>query len=286
MNTLILSSTGAATGVKPLKGLGDALKAMTEGLYRSAYFFDSSESPESVQQAISEEAIALSGPMVAVHAIRRASDLLLEECGYDGMDLYLEVEGKRVPELPGRDDLLELFTKDYTHIVVDGKPYRPNQEVFGFQAVYDDTTRFVEQLKSLGIGSDALYMLATPDEIAVEIHPGVFGGGSHRQLGRMYRALMGRIAGIKRGERRLMKTTDRTIVPELALATAAILVPGSIHPGLHRPKVGVSQSHFAYGPAAFSDYCGKKRTLDECLKEVRTWIKFLESTKEPIQKLK
>ncbi len=286
MNALILSASGVASGIKPLKGLSDALKAVPEGLYRSAYFFEETENAEQLQQAFNEESIVLSGPMTVVHAIRRASDLLLEECGYEGLQIHLEVEGKRVPELPGQDELLQLLAREHTHVVVDGRPYRPNQEVFGFQAVYDDTTRFIESLKTLGISNDAMFLLATPDEIAIEIHPGVFGCGGHRQLGRMYRALIGRIAGIKRGDRRLMKTTDRTILPEMASATTPVLVPGSIHPGLHRPKVGVSQSHFAYGPAAFSDYCGKKRTLDECLKEVRTWIKFLESTKEPVQKLK
>ena len=64
------------------------------------------------------------------------------------------------------------------------------------------------------------------------------------------------------------------------------MLPGSYHPILHRPKVGVGQSHFAYGIAAFSDYCGKKRTDVECIHETLNWVKFIQTAIPPIQTLK
>ncbi|MFZ2957047.1 MAG: hypothetical protein WA705_09175 [Candidatus Ozemobacteraceae bacterium] len=270
---------------QPLKALPDLLKAHPEGLSRGPYFCPAGD-PEGIREAAAVGSLALGGPFTVVHSIRRASDLLLEECGYEGMAIGLEVEGKKLPELPSRAEIESLLTGIHTLVLIDGRGYRPATEVFGFQQVYDDTVRFIDGLKNLGVPNDAMSLFATPDEIVIEVHPDVLGVTETPALPGLYRALLGKLAGFKRSEKRPLKTTDKTVILDATRFDATILIPGSGHPVLHRPKVGVGPSHFAYGPAAFSDYCGKKRTIDECIKEVRTWIKFLETPHEAIPKLK
>lgn len=57
-------------------------------------------------------------------------------------------------------------------------------------------------------------------------------------------------------------------------------------------RVSGSALYFAHGIAAFSDFCGKKRNLQECLQETFSWVKFIQAElpaiaglKEKIEKL-
>lgn len=274
-----------APAVVAVKCLPDLLKAHPEGLYRYPFLFETPSADE-VKRALPAGTLPVTGPLVITHATRRAADLLLEDAACEGLTIQLEVEGNRLPELPARAELEALLKKDATLVLIDGKTYKPGTEVLGFQHVYDDTVRFIDQLKKLGIPQDSLLLLATAEEISVEVHPGVFGLGLDPRVPTLYTALLQRLGGIKRGPRGLLKTADRTLLLSTTRATQPILVPGSVHPALHRPKVGVGPSHFAYGIAAFSDFCGKKRTLDECLKEVKTWLKFIETEVAAVPKLK
>ncbi|HOY65629.1 MAG TPA: DnaB-like helicase C-terminal domain-containing protein [Candidatus Ozemobacteraceae bacterium] len=280
MSLRCLVTFGAATGKDPaiyeLKTLPDLLKVHQEGLSRSPFWFEEDDA-ELVARGIASKILPLAGPFTATHAIRRAADLLLDECACDGMSIQLESAGKRLPELPARPELEALLRDERTLILVDGKPYKPSGEVLGFQNVYDDTVRFIDGLKKLGVPQDAMFMTATPEEITVEVHPDVFGAPTEPSLPERYRQLLITLGGIRAGAGRLVRTTDRTLLLTTATFGVPLLVPGAVHPALHRPKVGVGASHFAYGTAAFSDFCGKKRTLDECVREVRTWLKFLEA---------
>ncbi|MBF0500051.1 MAG: hypothetical protein HQM09_07960 [Candidatus Riflebacteria bacterium] len=269
----------------PLKALPDLLKAHPEGLSRAPFFCPAGDS-EGIREAATMGSLPLGGPFTVIHAIRRAGDILLEECGYDGMTIGLEVEGSKLPELPPRAELESLLTADNTMVTIDGRSYRANTEVYGFQQVYDDSVRFIDSLKSLGVPADAMSLFATPEDISIEIHPDVLGITETPALPGLYRALLGKLAGLKISERRLLKTIDKTVLLEVTRFDSELLIPGATHPGLHRAKVGVGPSHFAYGPAAFSDYCGKKRSIDECIKEVRAWIKFIETPREALPKLK
>ncbi len=274
-----------APAVVAVKCLPDLLKAHPEGLYRYPFLFESAQTDE-VKRVLPAGTLPVTGPFVVTHAIRRAADLLLEEAACEGLTLQLESDGNRLPELPARPELEALLQKDTTLVVIEGKAYKPGTEVLGFQNVYDDTVRFIDHLKKLGIPQDALFLLATADEISVEVHPGVFGLGLDPRIPALFTALLQRLGGIKRGPLGLLKTVDRTLVLGTTRATHPILLPGSVHPALHRPKVGVGPSHFAYGIAAFSDFCGKKRSLDDCLKEVKTWLKFVETEVAAVPKLK
>ena len=271
--------------IAALKSLPDQLKAHPEGLMRLPYFFASANAGE-VIAGLSAGSLPVSGPFTVIHAVRRAGDLILEEAACEGLSLQLEVAGKRLPELPARSEVEALLKQDQTFVVVDGKLFKPGSEVFPFQSVYDDTVRFIEGLKQLGVHQDAMALHATADEIAIEVHKGVFGFGDDPLLPERYRALLHRLGGIKRGDRGNLKTADRTILLRTAFPDFQILVPGSVHPLLHRPKVGVGQAHFAYGTAAFSDFCGKKRSIDECIKELKVWLKFIETEIAPIPTLK
>jgi hypothetical protein len=245
------------------------------------FFFPAETSEQAIADA-GKGTLPLAGPLTITHAIRRAGEMILENCRYEGVTMFLEVDGRKMPELPERRQLEALLPQEKVLVNIDGKAYRANTEVFGFQQVYDDTVKVIEALKALGISQEALLILATPDEITIEVHPGVFGLPEDPSLAAKYRAFLFRIAQVKLSDRQVIKQGDRTILLDTAEFSATTLLPGSIHPTLHRSKVCVGPSHFAYGPAAFSDYCGKKRSTDECLKEIRAWVKFLESAINPV----
>ncbi|NLI78418.1 MAG: hypothetical protein GX442_18515 [Candidatus Riflebacteria bacterium] len=268
-----------------VKGLPDLLKAHPEGLCRYPYLFATDQVAEA-RTGLVNGTLPVTGPFVATHAVRRAADLLLDEALYEGLNLQLEVGGRRLPELPGRAELEPLLRQEGTLVRVDDKPFKPATEVLGFQHVYDDTVRFIDGLKKLGIPQEALFLLATAEEISIEVHPGVFGLGEDPRVPRLFTGLLHHLGGLKRGDRTLVKTADRTLLLGSCRPTHSILVPGSVHPVLHRPKVGVGPSHFAYGIAAFSDFCGKKRTVEESLKELKAWLKFLEAEIAPLPKAK
>ncbi|HNW35908.1 MAG TPA: DnaB-like helicase C-terminal domain-containing protein, partial [Candidatus Ozemobacteraceae bacterium] len=270
------SETGKGPEVFELKTLPDLLKVHPEGLSRSPFWFEEDEL-DVIGHGIKAGTLPLGGPLLATHAVRRASDLLLNECACEGMTIQLEAAGKRLPELPARAELEALLRDERTLIIVDGKPYKPSSEVLGFQSVYDDTVRFIDRLKKLGVQQDAMAITATPEEISIEIHPGIFGVALDADLPRWYRQFLMDCGGIRIGDGCPVRTSDRTLILSTCSFDVPVLLPGAVHPALHRPKVGVGPSHFAYGPAAFSDFCGKKRSLDECVREVKTWLKFIET---------
>jgi hypothetical protein len=259
------------------KSLSDLLKKNLEGLFRSSFFFETENAAEALAAA-EAQTLPLAGPLTITHAIRRAADILLEDCGYEGMQVYFEVDGKKLPELPSREETLTLLQNGRGLVHIDGKAYKAHTEVFGFQQVYDDTVKTIDALKTLGIGNDAMLLVATPEEISVEVHPGVFGFPEDPRLAERYRSVLFRLTGLKTGDRRtVLKTFDRTVLANTCSVKTMVLVTGGVHPSLHRPKVCVGASHFAYGPAAFSDECGKKRGLEDHLKDMKRWIKFLDT---------
>lgn len=280
MSLRCLVTFKADSGKKPevfeLKTLPELLKIHPEGLSRSPFWFEEDDQ-KNVEIDIKNGTLALGGPLLVTHAVRRAADLLLDGSTCDGMTIQLEVAGKRLPELPARAKLESLLHDERTLIVVDGKPYKPAGEVLGFQTVYDDTVRFMDGLKRLGIPQEAMGITATPEEISIEVHPGVFGMDFAPELPGWYRKLLMTIGGIRTGGGQLVRTGDRTLLLNTCSFDVPVLLPGAMHPGLRRPKVGVGPSHFAYGIAAFSDFCGKKRSLDECVREVKTWLKFVDA---------
>ncbi len=263
--------------VVKIKTLPDLLKAHPEGLYRLTYFVETDNLQE-IREAGSKGRLPMGGPFSVVHAVRRASDIVLEECGYENHTFTLEVGGKRLPELPSKGDIEALLKEEKTLVVFDSRTYKPNTEVFSFQDVYDDTIRFIAALKKLGITSDQMGIYATPEEISIEVHPGVFDIPDDPKLPLYYQNLLFKLAGVKRMDRRFQKTFNRTVLLQTPQFTHQFLIPGSIHPGLRRPKVCVGQTHISYGIAAFSDFCGKKRSLEECQQETKNWVKFLESS--------
>ncbi|MBF0547471.1 MAG: hypothetical protein HQM08_23730 [Candidatus Riflebacteria bacterium] len=287
MNKCILITYPGITGkaeIIQFKQLSEQLKAHPEGLARFPYFVSCLKTEEAFELYKARK-LLLSGPFSVAHRIRFASDFLFEECAYEAQTVALEVEGRKLPELPSRAELEGLLSREKTFILIDGRQFRPNTEVFGFQNVYDNTVKTIDSLKSLGVPNDAVKIFATPDEISIEVHSSVFGIEDSVDLPKIYRALLIKIAGIKRIDRKYLKTWNKTVVMENLNFDSEILLPGTLHSRLHRPKVEVGQSHFAYGPAAFSDYCGKKRTSEECSKEIKSWQKFLESNFEAAPKL-
>ncbi|MBU1109149.1 MAG: DNA repair protein RadA [Candidatus Riflebacteria bacterium] len=245
------------------------VKSCPDGAYRSLFFS-------------SEEANVLYGPMVVAFSIRKARDLLFEGCDYAGIELQLEVGGRRLPQLPVMSELERLVAAEDCLILINGNPYKPATEVFGFQQVYDDSVKCIEALKRLGIPQETMAIYATPEEISLEIHPGVLGLEGCEDLDQVYYRLLGAIADIKDGDGRPLKSSIRTVIAQSCHKDYRVLLPGSNHPTLHRPRVSVGASHFAYGIAAFSDYCSKKRTPHESLQETLNWVKFVQTKLPPI----
>ena len=193
----------------------------------------------------------LAGPAVFLFAVRKAKDLLLEGCEYQGMEIQLETGGKKLPKLPARPELIRLVEQPDTIIYVNGSPYKPLTEVYGFQQVYDDCFKCMDTLKQLGIKQDAMSIYATPEEISVEVHQDALGLMSGENLAESYYRLLCHVAGIRESNSLPVKTEIKTIILQTADKDFKILLPGSNHPTLHRTKVGVGSSHFAYGIAIY-----------------------------------
>lgn len=257
----------------PVSEVAVCLKTNLDGCMRDVYFNG-------------EEASKLTGPALMVFSIKRAKDILLENCDYENTELSLEVAGKRLPKLPARAELEKLLEQSDTLVMVNESPFKPATEVYGFQQVYDDCFKVVESLKKLGVTQDNMAIFATPEEISVEIHPRVLGIEPGERVPECYYKLACYLANVKEVNGIPVKTDIKTLDLNAYLPSYKTLLPGSNHPTLHRTKVGVGASHFAYGIAAFSDYCGKKRTLQESLQEALNWIKFVEKAPEPIKGLK
>jgi len=138
------------------------VKSCPDGAFRSLYFS-------------AEQGNALYGPMVIVFAVRKARDLLFEGCDYAGVEIQLEIGGRRLPQLPVASELERLLAAEDCLILINGNQYKPATEVLGFQQVYDDTVKCIEALKRLGIPQETMAIYATPEEISLEIHAGVLG---------------------------------------------------------------------------------------------------------------
>ena len=257
----------------------EIVKAHPEGCFRSTYFHDSTGKE-------------LCGPLALIFSLKKARDLLLEDCDYQGLELQIETAGRKLPQLPVASELKRLLDSPDTLIHINGNVFKPGTEVYGFQQVYDDSVRCIEALKKLGFTQETMAIYATPEEICVEVHGGAIGLEGNEGLPGLYHRLLCHVAAIKNNGGKLQKTGIKTILLQSNQPDSQILIPGCNHPALHRPKVGVGPSHFAYGIAAFSDFCGKKRTLNECLQETFAWVKFMQAElpavpglKEKIEKL-
>ncbi|HNX74808.1 MAG TPA: DnaB-like helicase C-terminal domain-containing protein [Candidatus Rifleibacterium sp.] len=247
----------------------EIVKAHPQGCFRGTFFKDQDQRTES-------------GPLTLVFAIRRARDLLLEGCDYHGMELQIEAAGQVLPQLPVAAELMRVLNAQDTLVHVNGSVFKTTGEVFGFQQVYDDAVHCIEALKRLGFTQETMAIHATPEEICVEVHGGATGCGVSDNPGEFHYRLLGFVAGIKAVGNRPVKHEVKTILLNSCQPSFQVLLPGSNHPSLHRPKVGVGASHFAYGIAAFSDFCGKKRSLQECLQETFAWVKFVQAEMPPI----
>ena len=245
------------------------VKSCPDGAYRGLYFS-------------SEQTGALYGPMVITFAVRKARDLLFEGCDYAGVEIQLEIGGRRLPQLPAAGELARLVAAEDCLILINGNQYKPGTEVLGFQQVYDDSVKCIEALKRFGIPQETMAIYATPEEISLEIHAGVLGLEGSEDLDQNYYRLLGAVADIKESAGRVLKTSIRTVVAQSCQKDYKILLPGSNHPALHRPRVSVGASHFAYGIAAFSDFCSKKRTSQESLQETLNWVKFIQTPLPPV----
>lgn len=250
----------------------EVVKAHPQGCFRSAFFKDENQKIES-------------SPLTLVFAIRHARDLLLEGCDYHGMEIQLESAGQKLPQLPVAAELMRILNSPDTVIHINGNIFKPATEVFGFQQVYDDAVRCIEGLKKLGFTQETMAIYATPEEISVEVHGGAI-GCEDENPGDLYYRLLCHLGGIKAIGNRPVKHEVKTLLLNSCQQNSQFLLPGSTHLTLHRPKVGVGPSHFAYGIAAFSDFCGKKRTLQECLQETFAWVKFMQAEFPPIPGLK
>ena len=245
------------------------VKSCPEGAFRSIYFS-------------AEQSSALYGPMVIAFAVRKARDLLFEGCDYAGVEIQLEIGGRRLPQLPAASELERLLAAEDCLILINGNQYKPTTEVLGFQQVYDDTVKCIEALKRLGIPQETMAIYATPEEISLEIHAGVLGLEGSDDLDQSYYRLLGAVGDIKDSGGRAIKTSLRTVVVQSCSKDYRVLLPGSNHPALHRPRVSVGASHFAYGIAAFSDFCSKKRTPQESIQETLNWVKFVQTPLPPV----
>lgn len=261
------------------------LKEHITGAFRAPFYFDSDD----IQEAsawMKGGSRPLYGAFPLVFMVRRARDILLEPCEYPDLDIHMETGGKRLPQLPSAAETEKNLVANDTLVIINGKAYKPMTEVFGFQQVYDDSVKCIEALKRMGIANEAMSIYATPEEISIEIHPGIFGLAGSEDLDARYFNLLAHVAELKEVDGLLQKTSVKTIVVESLKRDFCQLLPGSNHPSLHRPKVSVGASHFAYGIAAFSDYCGKKRTEQESINECLGWIKFLQTEFPAIESIK
>jgi archaellum biogenesis ATPase FlaH len=267
-----------------LNQLPEELKKYPEGLYRAPFFLETDDA-QAFKSLVKGQKIAHAGPLNLVFAVRRASDILLEGCNYQDLKIEIETGGRKLPQLPGTNELRRLLGQDDCLIHINDTPYKPASEVFGFQQVYDDSVSCIDELKKLGIPQEAMAIFATPEEIAIEIHPGITGFNGSENLSDLYYRLLCRVGGITDTNNKPTKNGIKTLVLQGCLPDYQSLIPGSTHPRLHRTKVGVGPSHFAYGVAAFSDFCAKKRSIQECLQETLNWLKFVNSELPPVEGL-
>lgn len=273
------------SSVCELSKVPEELKKNPDALFRAPFFLES-DNPELFRKFTKGSTEKHYGPLNLVFSVRRARDLLTEGCEYQGINLEIETSGRRLPQIPGASELAKILGTEDCLVYVDGKPFKPSTEVYGFQQVYDDSVKCIDALKKLGVPSETMAIYATPEDICIEIHPGVPGLEGTENLNALYYRLLCHIAEIKDIDGRPVKTSVKTVVLQSCNLNFQILVPGSLHPLLHRPKVSVGTSHFAYGIAAFSDFCSKKRSLQECIQENLNWIKFVQTQLPPVPGLK
>jgi hypothetical protein len=256
----------------------EMLKKFPEGLLRSTYLLETDQ----VEAFASGRKEKLYGPFCLNFSVRRARDLLSEGCNYQGISIEIENNGRKLPQLPAASELERILTSETCLIYVNGSPFKPSTEVFTFQQVYDDSVRCIDVLKKMGIPQETIAIYATPEDISIEVHPGVLGLEGRENLDALYYRVLCQLAEIREIDGKVTKTEIKTIVLDSCRPESRILVPGSTHQTLHRTKVSVGPSHFAYGVAAFSDFCAKKRSVQECIQESLNWLKFLQTQLPPI----
>lgn len=247
----------------------ELLKEHTDSCFRSAFF--------------SEEGKAnCYGPLTMTFAVRLAKDLLLEGCDYAGLEIKIESAGRILPAIPAQNELLKLLEAPDTLINVNGKVFKPNTEVYGFQQVYDDAAKCMDKLKQLGFNNESMSIYATPEDITLEVNGSALGLEGNMELASRYYKLICYLGEIKEVGGKPQKTSVKTVLLDTAMTSKQILIPGSVHPTLKRNKVGIGASHFSYGIAAFSDDCSKKHTIQECIQEALNWVKFNEKKLNPV----
>lgn len=247
----------------------ELLKEHTDSCFRSAFF--------------SEEGKAnCYGPLTMTFAVRLAKDLLLEGCDYAGLEIKIESAGRTLPAIPAQNELLKLLEAPDTLINVNGKVFKPNTEVYGFQQVYDDAAKCMDKLKQLGFNNESMSIYATPEDITLEVNGSALGLEGNMELASRYYKLICYLGEIKEVGGKPQKTSVKTVLLDTAMTSKQILIPGSVHPTLKRNKVGIGASHFSYGIAAFSDDCSKKHTIQECIQEALNWVKFNEKKLNPV----
>lgn len=247
----------------------ELLKEHTDSCFRSAFF--------------SEEGKAnCYGPLTMTFAVRLAKDLLLEGCDYAGLEIKIESAGRTLPAIPAQNELLKLLEAPDTLINVNGKVFKPNTEVYGFQQVYDDAAKCMDKLKQLGFNNESMSIYATPEDITLEVNGSALGLEGNMELASRYYKLICYLGEIKEVGGKPQKTNVKTILLDTTMTSKQILIPGSVHPTLKRNKVGIGASHFSYGIAAFSDDCSKKHTIQECIQEALNWVKFNEKKLNPV----
>ena len=247
----------------------EALKEKTTSCFRSSFFSDSGK-------------INCFGPLTMVFETRTAKDILTEGCEYQGLDIKLETGGRVLPALPAYAELQKLLDQPETIVHINGHVYKPNTEVFGFQQVYDDSVKCIDGLKKLGFTNETMAIYATPNDISVEVSGAALGLEGNDELPSRYYKLLCYLANIKEVGGKPQKTDVKTVILDSVLTKGKVLLPGSPHPTMKRVKVAVGASHFAYGIAAFSDTCGKRRTQEECIQEVLNWLNFMEKDLPPV----
>ena len=260
---LFIQSAEEQTENCELARIPEIIKEHDESCFRSSFFSEEGKND-------------CFGPLTLTFAVRTAKDLLLEGCEYQGLEIKLETAGKLLPAIPAHAELQKLLEASDTIVHVNGHIYKPNTEVFGFQQVYDDSVKCIDGLKKLGFNNESMAIYATPDDITVEVSPSAVGLEGNNELSSRYYKLLCHLADVKDVGGKPQKTDVKTILLNSVLPEGKTLLPGSPHPTMRRVKVGVGASHFAYGIAAFSDTCGKKRSKDECIQEALNWLKFID----------
>lgn len=271
MKTLELFSHDSVEPIEvcELTRVPEILKLHGDSCFRSAFFSEEGKN-------------GCFGPLNLTFAVRTAKDILLEGCDYQGLEIKLETAGRILPAMPVQAELVKLLEAPDTLIHINGNVFKPNTEVFGFQQVYDDSVKIIDFLKKLGFSNDTMAIYATPNDISLEVNGSAVGLEGNNELSSRYYSLICHLANIREVGGKPQKTDIRTVLLDTALLSSRVLIPGSLHPTMKRTKVGVGASHFAYGIAAFSDTCGKKRSLQESIQESLNWVHFNEKKLAPV----